>query len=596
MKSALVLLLICVQQATTVAQSPLLKSTAQEAPESVPVSAAAESSEDASSVLPKIKPAVAQTVSKATVIIETPNGSGSGFFYREGETFWIVSDTQIIGGAFNLRDLKVHDQDGNDVSSEPSLKADLEAGLCMLQLAKDYTPPAFLVSGKEPSPGDPVWVAGNAKGAGLIALRDGTIKALGSKRGVPIFEVSMPVVPGGSGGPVVNEDGELLGVFTQVTPVSDSLKSDTMFRETSSVRRMAVRSTRLSNLKPFEASLLYLQHKATRDRKAILILYLDGLAGKDVQPMLRSIRVYLAAADKPIMGRRMFAGVRESGMLDDYFGALQLLLSLNDILAKREDRIEQEFTWAARRRGFTAEGRISGFTPREVRAIFDDKTAQSQKEWREAEKGFLKKLQTKKAAVFVDQELHEAIDRLIEERLQAAAPATLELAKIKSDNVLAMIGEMAKIENRIGGDEAQRYLKEITGVSDAEASQPSVGFSSGQNDQTNQRRSAQEQQRLIDEQRQALRDQQRVIDEQKRAQQKANQAQKEVLRVEIRSLKSEIESLKVENAAIGPQISATRAANRDTFPLIKKGEALRQQIRIKEDLIRKKESQISSLN
>ncbi len=377
------------------------------------------------SIIKKIKPEVVKSVSKATVIIETPLGSGSGFYYKDGNDFWIASNTHVIGGAFDLLKLKVFDQNGKQVPVEKEIKADLEADLCLVKLPKDTVPECFVVQGKDPSPGDPILVTGNAKGDGIISPLEGVVKGLGAKHGVPIFEISAPIVPGCSGGPVVNENGEVIGVSTYGITASEEIKNDKMFKGTpfAGVRRMAVRTTRLSDTKPCDPSVLFLHHKATHDRDKLLELYLQCVREKYEMASKQEMSVrkrqwadmpdsqsqfnlddWLATADKPIMDQGMFNGVRKSGMLEEYYTAGKILSQLNGLWTKEAEDA----------------GRISK-KPMHYEAqakTIREQIAKASASMPPLEINFLNKLKTKKDAVFIDKEVHDSIDAFIETRLK----------------------------------------------------------------------------------------------------------------------------------------------------------------------------------
>ncbi|MBI4640388.1 MAG: SEL1-like repeat protein [Candidatus Tectomicrobia bacterium] len=390
----------------------------------------------------RINQDILNAVSRSSVTIEAPNGSGSGFIYKADDAFWTVSNTHVIGMAFHFSDLKICDQDGDTIPLEKELKVDLEADICMLKLAKNASPKGFLVSGKMPFVGDKIWVAGNAKGDGIISLIDGTIKGLGSRAGVPIFEVSAQFVPGFSGGPIVNEKGEALGIATYAISLTESQKKEDFFKESpfKTPRRMGVRMSRISQAKPLEFSHLYLHHKASEDRKNIFELYLNLYRDKKPQQTLTEIRGYWARADKPIMAQRSFAGVRESGMLDDYYDALEFLAKVsraveNERLKSQAVSHPENFDQPSWRDGAEEERAFKelvgqGYDPVDLARYSraggslvmlrneEMKAAEATRTRIRTELDFLHKLQTKKDSTFLHQDVHKYIDEIIEWKLK----------------------------------------------------------------------------------------------------------------------------------------------------------------------------------
>ena len=72
---------------------------------------------------------------------------------------------------------------------------------------------AGLVTGDEPKAGDRIYVMGaNAKGE--MALTEGTLKQLRATPNGNVLELSIPIAPGGSGGPVFDTFGRLVGIAT----------------------------------------------------------------------------------------------------------------------------------------------------------------------------------------------------------------------------------------------------------------------------------------------------------------------------------------------------------------------------------------------
>lgn len=73
--------------------------------------------------------------------------------------------------------------------------------------------PALSLSPKEPSVGDAIWVAGAPKGL-QGTLSTGIVSAFrdASYLGFKSYQINAAISPGSSGGPVMNENGEIVGV------------------------------------------------------------------------------------------------------------------------------------------------------------------------------------------------------------------------------------------------------------------------------------------------------------------------------------------------------------------------------------------------
>jgi S1-C subfamily serine protease len=84
--------------------------------------------------------------------------------------------------------------------------------LCRISIA---APPveALAMAEADPKPGDTIYALG-ANAAGELALTEGTVKRLVPDSRGPLLEISMPVAPNGSGGPVFDGFGKVVGIAT----------------------------------------------------------------------------------------------------------------------------------------------------------------------------------------------------------------------------------------------------------------------------------------------------------------------------------------------------------------------------------------------
>ncbi len=338
---------------------------------------------------------VADMVTRATVTIETSTSSGSGFFFKQDEKFWIVSNTAVIGQAFNVNELSVRDSEGRPVKLLNALQADIEGDIAILQLPSSFTPDHFLAPSTKVTVGEKILVAGNAKEGGAISILEGTIRGLGSQHGIPILDLTAPLTTGMSGGPIVNDRGELVGITTFVASLVKEARQDVALKDMfSEPKPTGIRATRIREVQPLPFAHLFLHHKADQDREAIFTIYFQSLTEENFQRISEFVDTYLVMADKAVMPDRSFDGVRPSGMLDDYYDALKSLKTIAGM----------KYQWNVE----VVNKRPSGDP------FYADTTAKLLRE----EKNFLQKLKTRKTTPFTSQELHNYIDLLVEARLQ----------------------------------------------------------------------------------------------------------------------------------------------------------------------------------
>ncbi len=89
---------------------------------------------------------------------------------------------------------------------------DEKLDLCRLSIAPPALQPLAIAAG-EPKAGDTLHALG-ANAAGELALTEGQVKSLLPDARGPMIELSMPVAPNGSGGPVFDRYGKLVGIAT----------------------------------------------------------------------------------------------------------------------------------------------------------------------------------------------------------------------------------------------------------------------------------------------------------------------------------------------------------------------------------------------
>jgi S1-C subfamily serine protease len=101
---------------------------------------------------------------------------------------------------------------GAETNSADLTTTDEVLDLCRLQVP-GLNVNTLKVAPEEAKPQDRIFVIGvNAKGE--FALTEGTVKSVGTVQGARILEVSMPIAATGSGGAVLNEYGQLVGIAT----------------------------------------------------------------------------------------------------------------------------------------------------------------------------------------------------------------------------------------------------------------------------------------------------------------------------------------------------------------------------------------------
>ena len=158
-----------------------------------------------------MKPAVVKIVLKQMTI---PLGHGTGFFIsKDGEllTNLHVLASGLRGGAFGA---VFELADGAVVTDYEIARCSDERGidLCLVRLKiapKKWVP----LAPADPDVGAQAFVIGHPYGLDF-SLSDGLVSGYRSHRGVRMLQMTAPISPGNSGGPVLSKHGELVGVAT----------------------------------------------------------------------------------------------------------------------------------------------------------------------------------------------------------------------------------------------------------------------------------------------------------------------------------------------------------------------------------------------
>jgi serine protease Do len=240
-------------------------------------------------------------------------GSGSGI---------VLSPGRVLTNAHNVRGDQVLVTFGDDRTAEGSVAGQDEDGdLAVISVDTGDAPALSWAAAGDPAGiGTPVFALANPGGRGLrvtFGLVSGVDRSFRGPRGRRItgsIEHTAPLLPGSSGGPVVNGDGQLLGINTNrlgegfylAIPADDALRR----RADALARGEATNPPRLGvAIAPSRV--------ARRLRRAVGLPETEGLLIRGVADDSPAARAGLAAGDL-ITG----AAGRPVTSIDDLFSAL----------------------------------------------------------------------------------------------------------------------------------------------------------------------------------------------------------------------------------------------------------------------------------
>jgi regulator of sirC expression with transglutaminase-like and TPR domain len=164
---------------------------------------------------------LAATVEKSLVVIEATGRSGK--HHGEASGFAIADDLiatarHVIGEG---RRVLIVLPDGRRVPVLQVYSQMAHLDMVILKTAS-HGLPALLLSDQEASAGHPIVALGHPHGL-RNSVVDGVVSGRRDIDGVSMIQLAMAIEPGNSGGPVVNHDGEVVGMVTLKSTASDNI-------------------------------------------------------------------------------------------------------------------------------------------------------------------------------------------------------------------------------------------------------------------------------------------------------------------------------------------------------------------------------------
>ena len=141
----------------------------------------------------------------STVTIETDIGLGSGFFVAPNI---IATNYHVMEGALNATCYL--NNSNTKYKIDGYLAADKSVDLILLKVST-LNKPAIKFASTTFSIGNKVYVIGSPKGL-PATISDGIISGMRDYEGYKYIQMTAPISPGSSGGPVLNSAGELIGI------------------------------------------------------------------------------------------------------------------------------------------------------------------------------------------------------------------------------------------------------------------------------------------------------------------------------------------------------------------------------------------------
>lgn len=172
---------------------------------------------------------ISAAASAGVVSISSPaGGSGSGFVYRSDG--WIITNDHVVGGA---KEVDVALPDGRTVKGKVTLAEDDQIDLAVVKVDVDNLSALPLADSRNVRVGEFAIAVGSPFGLDdtvtvghVSALGRGSVVAdprLGGSRGYSgLIQTDAPINPGNSGGPLLDIDGEVIGVNSTIVSTTQA--------------------------------------------------------------------------------------------------------------------------------------------------------------------------------------------------------------------------------------------------------------------------------------------------------------------------------------------------------------------------------------
>ncbi|MEI2643625.1 MAG: trypsin-like peptidase domain-containing protein [Candidatus Nanopelagicales bacterium] len=171
--------------------------------------------------------AIADKVLPSVVSIEVSDGSGSGFILSQDG--YILTNNHVIESAANGGQIEVVMQDGTRVQAD-LVGRNADYDLAVLKIDKSGLTPVTVGNSESVKVGDQAIAIGSPLGlegtvtSGIVSSLNRPVTAGGGSGSETSFinaiQTDAPINPGNSGGPLVNGEGQVIGVNSAIASLS----------------------------------------------------------------------------------------------------------------------------------------------------------------------------------------------------------------------------------------------------------------------------------------------------------------------------------------------------------------------------------------
>jgi serine protease Do len=161
---------------------------------------------------------IAARVMPSVVSLKSSTSLGSGFVVRADGL--IATNLHVLAGA---PDLEVVLRDGSKHAVKFVIAIDPSRDLALVSIEKKGLPELTLGESEKVQAGDPVVAIGHPLGL-EDTVSDGLVSAVRDvEPGLTLLQISAPIAPGSSGGPLIDNRGNVIGIATAVSREGQNL-------------------------------------------------------------------------------------------------------------------------------------------------------------------------------------------------------------------------------------------------------------------------------------------------------------------------------------------------------------------------------------
>jgi len=152
---------------------------------------------------------IAEMATPAIAVIETEKGLGSGFFVKSDGT--LITNSHVIGDA---KEITVKLKNGETYRRAFILSVDEQRDLAVLRVEAADVPILPLGNSNDSKTGEEVLLVGAPRGLEQT-VSNGIISGIRVlENGNRVIQTTAPASPGSSGGPLLNRQGQVIGIIT----------------------------------------------------------------------------------------------------------------------------------------------------------------------------------------------------------------------------------------------------------------------------------------------------------------------------------------------------------------------------------------------